>query len=62
MHVCWFFTFKPDNNETTRTPDYFLYETNDWLVFPHEIIGLSDEEIRSDKPLPKPLKKRLLDL
>ena len=26
--------FKPNNNETSRTPDYFLHETDQWLVFP----------------------------
>lgn len=54
--------FKPANNETERVPDFFLYETADWLVFPHEIVGLSDREIIEDKPLPNHLKERLLFL
>ena len=42
--------FKPNNNETNRTPDYFLHETDHWLVFPHELEGLSIEEIIENKP------------
>ena len=42
--------FKPKNNETNRTPDYFLHETDHWLVFPHELEGLSIEEIIENKP------------
>ena len=37
--------FKPKNNETNRTPDYFLHETDRWLVFPHELEGLSIEAV-----------------
>ena len=42
--------FKPGNNKTERTPDYFLHQTDDWLVFPHEIDGLSVEELREHRP------------
>ena len=42
--------FKPSNNETDRTPDYFLHKTDQWLVFPHELEGLSIEEIVENKP------------
>ena len=42
--------FKPNNNETNRTPDYFLHETDQWLVFPHELQGLNIEEIVQIKP------------
>ena len=42
--------FKPTKNKTDRTPDYYLYETDKWLVFPHELNGLTDEEIRHNKP------------
>lgn len=54
--------FKPGNNRTTRVPDYFLYETADWLVFPHELAGLDDREIRDEKPLSAAQKTRLLAL
>ena len=42
--------FKPSNNKTGRFPDYFIHEINQWLVFPHELHGLSAEEIREHKP------------
>jgi len=42
--------FKPENNQTDMTPDFFLHETSRWLVFPHELHGLSDDEIRLHKP------------
>jgi len=42
--------YKPTKNKTDRTPDYYLHETDKWLVFPHEINGLTDEEIRQYKP------------
>lgn len=42
--------YKPSNNKTNRIPDYYLYETDAWLVFPHELNGLSTEEINEHKP------------
>ena len=42
--------FKPKNNKTDRTPDYYIHETDQWLVFPHELQGLTLEEIKSNKP------------
>lgn len=42
--------FKPRNNRTRRVPDYFVHETDKWLVFPHELNGLSREEILKNKP------------
>ncbi|WOJ97168.1 phosphoribosyltransferase family protein [Congregibacter brevis] len=42
--------FKPAKNRTGRVPDYYLHETDDWLVLPYEITGLSDAEIATHKP------------
>jgi len=42
--------FKPGSNRTGRSPDYFLHSTDDWLVFPHELAGLTLDEIRDNKP------------
>lgn len=42
--------FKPANNQTSMIPDYYLHETDQWLVFPHELVGLSREEIIENKP------------
>ena len=37
--------YKPTANQTDITPDYWLRETDAWLVFPHELEGLTIEEI-----------------
>jgi hypoxanthine phosphoribosyltransferase len=39
--------YKPSNNKTRLTPDYFIRETDSWLVFPHELFGLTPDEIRA---------------
>lgn len=42
--------FKPTRNETSIVPDYFLHETAEWLVFPHELDALTAEEMRQCRP------------
>lgn len=42
--------YKPDKNKTDMVPDYYVHVTDDWLVFPHELKGLSMAEIREHKP------------
>ena len=42
--------YKPENNKTRIVPDYYVHETDKWLVFPHELAGLTIEEIREGKP------------
>ena len=42
--------FKPSRNETDIVPDYYVHETADWLVFPHELDALSPEELRRSRP------------
>ena len=42
--------FKPNKNQTENKPDYYLHETDQWLVFPHELEGLSFEELKYNKP------------
>src|SRR5262245_33235606 len=41
--------YKPGNNQTQLVPDYYLHETDAWIVFPHELAGLSFEEIKAGK-------------
>ena len=41
--------WKPSANRTALRPDYFVHMTEEWLVFPHEICGLSEAEIRAHK-------------
>ena len=42
--------YKPARNRTTLKPDFFIHESDAWLVFPHEINGLTLDEIRTNKP------------
>ena len=42
--------FKPQKNKTDRKPDFYIHETEKWLVFPHELEGLSLDEIIEFKP------------
>lgn len=50
--VIW---YKPGKNQTERVPDYYLHETDDWLVLPYELTGLSREEILANKPYLAPI-------
>src|SRR5882757_2357879 len=43
--------YKPKRNRSSLAPDYYVRATNSWLVFPHEIQGLTREEILANKPL-----------
>ena len=42
--------YKPSHNVTDYTPDFYIRETSDWLVFPHELTDLSSDEIKQYKP------------
>ena len=42
--------YKPDNNLVGFTPDYWIRETAEWLVFPHEMDGLTEDELRIKDP------------
>lgn len=44
--------YKPSRRETELTPDWYVHETERWLVFPHELIGLSAEEVAQHKAVP----------
>lgn len=42
--------FKPTRNQTERTPEYFVHETDQWLVFPHELDALEPQELATHRP------------
>ncbi|MBM4214588.1 MAG: hypoxanthine phosphoribosyltransferase [Gammaproteobacteria bacterium] len=42
--------FKPARNRSALKPDWYVHATDQWLVFPHELVGLTDEEIAAHKP------------
>ncbi|MBL4941495.1 MAG: hypoxanthine phosphoribosyltransferase [Colwellia sp.] len=41
--------YKPTNKQVDITPDYYVHESEEWLVFPHELSGLTPDEIISNK-------------
>ncbi|ABZ75450.1 phosphoribosyltransferase [Shewanella halifaxensis HAW-EB4] len=41
--------YKPQNTAVPLKPDYFIHESDEWLVFPHEVSGLSPEELAEGK-------------
>lgn len=41
--------YKPLRNIIDTVPDYYIHETDDWLVFPHEMDGLTEKEIFANK-------------
>ena len=43
--------YKPNMRKVECVPDYYVHETDDWLVFPHELDGLSREEVAKAKPV-----------
>jgi hypothetical protein len=42
--------YKRGTNLTDLTPDFYARETTDWIVFPHELMDLSPEEIAKKDP------------
>ena len=42
--------YKPASRRTERTPDYFQHKTDNWLVLPYELTGLSSSELEQHKP------------
>ncbi len=42
--------YKPTNNQTDLEPDYYLHKSAEWLVFPHELNGLTRAEVETHKP------------
>ena len=43
--------YKPGKRKVDLIPNYYIHETEDWLVFPHELEGLTQEEVAVSKPL-----------
>ena len=41
--------YKPSKNSVKFEPDYYLHESAEWLVFPHELSGLESAEIAEGK-------------
>jgi hypoxanthine phosphoribosyltransferase len=43
--------YKPARNRSNLIPDFYVRATDRWLVFPHEVTGLTREEILANKPV-----------
>jgi hypoxanthine phosphoribosyltransferase len=43
--------YKSSRNRSSLVPDYYVLDTDRWLVFPHELQGLTREEILQHKPV-----------
>jgi hypoxanthine phosphoribosyltransferase len=43
--------YKSSRNRSALVPDYYVLDTDKWLVFPHELVGLTREEILEHKPV-----------
>lgn len=46
-------------DRTLRVPDFYVHETDDWLVLPYELTGLSLDELREHRPELKAIIERL---
>ncbi|WP_395342969.1 phosphoribosyltransferase [Ningiella sp. W23] len=53
--------YKPKNNKTEIIPDYYVHQSDEWLVFPHELSGLTKEEISAGKEELKDIFDILID-
>lgn len=42
--------YKPTRRQAECEPDYYLYETAQWLKYPHSLEGLSIEEVAMNRP------------
>ena len=50
---------RPSQETAGLRPDFALHQTDDWLVFPYEISGLTMDEIRQHKPFLEPYIKEV---
>jgi hypoxanthine phosphoribosyltransferase len=47
--------YRPIADAPNPAPDYFLQQTDEWLVLPYELTGISREEMAAHKPWIMPL-------
>jgi hypoxanthine phosphoribosyltransferase len=47
--------YRSADKDPACAPDYFLQQTNDWLVLPYELSGISRSEMTQHKPWVLPL-------
>ena len=49
-------------DKTLRVPDFYIHETNEWLVLPYELSGVDIDELRTNKLEIAPVIDRLAAL
>ncbi|MCL1919870.1 MAG: hypoxanthine phosphoribosyltransferase [Kiritimatiellaeota bacterium] len=49
--------WKPSQNKTDIRPDFHVRQTEDWIVFPHELDGLTLDEVETKDPFVRALLK-----
>jgi len=42
--------YKPEKNETQYEPDYYAHTTTQWIKFPFSLEGLTEDEIKKNRP------------
>ncbi len=42
--------FKPAHVRTGKEPDFYINSSDNWLVLPYEMVGLTEQEIYENKP------------
>lgn len=52
--------YKPQNTAVPLKPDYYIHASDEWLVFPHEVSGLSAQELAEGKGDLKNIKELFL--
>lgn len=52
--------YKPKNSKVDIVPDYYIKTSDEWLVFPHELEGLTPEELVEGKQELKAIEDILL--
>ena len=41
--------YKPESDTTGSAPDYFLHTPKEWIVYPHEVVGLGIDDLVEGK-------------
>lgn len=52
--------YKPKNTQVDMKPDYYVRSSDEWLVFPHELTGLTPDELIEGKQELKEIKDLLV--
>lgn len=47
--------YKPASNRSSTKPDFWVNESDEWLVMPYEMAGLTSTEIQEQKPFLEPI-------